>query len=137
MGATTRTKVILNIAKYLLQLFLNIIFYVLVIMATIELSKSVYVFSYQIFGNVAVQEKPGQDITVHIKKGESTMSISRKLETQKIIVNKYSFFIRAKLTLSSEKPILPGTYTLNTSMNYDKILETITGQKKEEKESTE
>jgi UPF0755 protein len=142
MGTTsTKTKTFLTILKSILQLFLNIIFYVLVVLAIMELSTQAFHFSYQVFGNVITEEAPGRDIDVSIQKGESTSSIARKLALQKLVVNQYSFFLRAKLTTSSKKPILPGSYVLNTSMNYDDILEIITdidaGKHQDETESTE
>lgn len=127
MGSSpTKIKVFFAILKGVLQLLLNIIFYALVVLIILELSTAGYKFSYQIFGDVAVEEAPGQDIIVQIQEGESTRSIARKLELKKLVVNQYSFYLRAKMTTGDKKPILPGTYTLNTSMNYDAILATIT-----------
>lgn len=142
MGATTtRTKVFLRILKSVLQLFLNILFYVLVVFAIMKLSTAAFEFSYQVFGNVVVEEAPGTDVEIKIQEGESSSSIARKLAVQKLVVNQYSFYLRAKLTTGSDKPILPGNYTLNTSMNYDDILSIITdkdaGIAKEDMETTE
>jgi UPF0755 protein len=142
MGATTtRTKVFLRILKSVLQLFLNILFYVLVVFAIMKLSTAAFEFSYQVFGNVVVEEAPGTDVEIKIQEGESSSSIARKLAVQKLVVNQYSFYLRAKLTTGSDKPILPGNYTLNTSMNYDDILSIITdkdaGVAKEDTETTE
>lgn len=142
MGATTtRTKVFLRILKSVLQLFLNILFYVLVVFAIMKLSTAAFEFSYQVFGNVIVEEAPGTDVEIKIQEGESSSSIARKLAVQKLVVNQYSFYLRAKLTTGSDKPILPGKYTLNTSMNYDDILSIITdkdaGKAKEDTETTE
>lgn len=133
--ASTKTRVFFRVLKGVLQLLLNIIFYVLVVLAVMELSKAAYNFSYQIFGNVVVEEAPGTEVKVEIQQGESTSSVARKLAVKRIAVNEYSFYLRAKFTTGSDKPILPGEYVLNTSMNYDEILEVITdaeaGQKEE------
>jgi UPF0755 protein len=142
MGATsTRTKVFFKILKSVLQLFLNILFYVLVVLAIMKLSTAAFEFSYQVFGNVVVEEAPGTDVEIKIQEGESTSSIARKLAVQKLVVNQYSFYLRTKLTTGSDKPILPGSYTLNTSMNYDDILAIITdmdaGKLKEDTEAAE
>lgn len=82
-----------------------------------------YDFAYQIFGDVPVEEAPGRDVKITILKGETSMNIASKLEDSKLIKNKYSFFLKLKL---KEYDIMPGTFILNTSMSYDKILEVIT-----------
>ena len=117
----------LKSARIVLGIILSVIFYVLVIIFISRFCRSVYDFGYQIFGNVSVTDAPGTDIDFTIKESESTMSVAAKLEYNKLVVNKYSFYIRAQLSASGEgSPILPGTYELNTSMNYDEILSVIT-----------
>jgi len=118
----------LKAVKIVFGVILSVIFYMLVIVAISKMCTYAYNFSYQVFGNVTVSEAPGTDVDVTVNDSESTMSIASKLEYNKLVVNKYSFFLRAKLNSSGSegKPILPGTYTLNTSMNYDEILSTIT-----------
>lgn len=122
----SKSKLIMNITSVILHLLVNFIFYVLIIMVIIKCSKVAYDFSYQLFGNVAVEAEPGTDVTVEIKKGESTYGIAKKLELNRIIVNKYSFYVKAKIT---KQVIMPGTYVVNTSMNYEQILEVITKRK--------
>ena len=58
------------------------------------------------------------------------MNVATKLETNKLIPDKYSFFLKVQIgNLGSGKKkyeIKGGTYELNTSMNYDEILSMIT-----------
>lgn len=130
---SARTKVILNVTSFILHIFLNILFYVVVILIVVNLSKAAYDFSYQIFGNVSVDTTPGRDVTIQIKKGESTMNIASKLEISKAITNKYSFYLKVKLT---KQLIKPGTYVINSSMNYDEILAVITDLKMNQEKKT-
>ena len=58
-----------------------------------------------------------------IGKGESTMEVAKILDTKKLIKNKYSFYLRAKLT---KQNILPGTYKVSSDMDYDQIFKVIT-----------
>ena len=51
------------------------------------------------------------------------MNVARKLEQNKVIDNAYSFYIHAKLKGHS---IMPGTFALNTSMDYEDIFAIIT-----------
>lgn len=120
---TARTKVALNITSFVLHLFLNILFYVFVIFAITKLSTIAYDFAYEVFGNVALEEAPGRNVTIQIKKGESTMNVSTKLEVNRVIVNRYSFYLKAKLT---QKNLMPGTFIVNSSQNYEEILTNIT-----------
>ena len=130
-----RTRVALNITSFILRMFLNILFYVVVIFAITRLSTMAYDFTYQIFGNESLEQAPGRDIYIQIKKGESTMNVAGKLEINRVIENKYSFYMKAKL---NKQKLMPGTYLVNSSMNYNQILTTITDlsknlEKKEDK----
>lgn len=130
---SARTKIVLSITSFILHLLLNILFYVVVIMIVTTLSKDAFDFSYQIFGDVAVDSEPGRNVKIQIKKGESTMNIASKLEINKVIVNKYSFALKVKLT---KQLIKPGTYEVNSSMNYDEILAVITNLKLDKDKKT-
>ena len=112
----------LSVVSFVLNTALTILFYVVVVIAIVRASKSVYNFGYEIFGNVSVDAYPGRTVNVVIDEGETTMNVASKLEINKIIKNKYSFYLRTKL---SEKDIYPGTYQVNTSMNYEQILDVI------------
>lgn len=122
---TANVKIALKIASFILRLTLNTLFYVLVIYLVVQLSTEAYSFSYQIFGNVAVDEAPGREREIQIRKGESTMSVANKLEVTHMVKNKYAFYLKVKL---KEVSIMPGTYLLNSSMTYDEILDVITDQ---------
>lgn len=133
-GNSNQTKVILNATKFVMHLFLNVIFYILVIMLIAKCSTSAYRFAYQIFGNVTVETGEGRDVEIQIIKGESTKKIAAKLERSRIVVNQYSFFIKAKLT---KQNIKPGVYKVNTAMNYDQIFQVITDESKRLDKETE
>ncbi len=125
------TKLVLKITSFILRLLLNIIFYTVVVMLIISVSRQTYQFCYQIFGQVTASEAPGRDIEIQVKQGESTMNVASKLELNKVIVNKYSFYLKAKL---KKYNIMPGTFIVNTSMTYDEIFAIITVPLTEETE---
>ena len=120
---TANVRIALKIASFILRLTLNTLFYVLVIYLVVQLSTEAYSFTYQIFGNVSVDEAPGREREVQIKKGESTMNVATKLENNRMVKNKYAFYLKVKF---KEVAIMPGTYLLNSSMTYDEILDEIT-----------
>lgn len=121
---TTGMKTAAYVLKAIFHLLVTILFYSAAIIVIIKLCSVTYMFTYQVFGNQVSEPKPGHAIEITIDKGESTMSVAGKLELKKAIVNKYSFFLKTKLF---KKTIQPGTYKISTSMNYDEILNVITG----------
>ncbi len=124
--SSTSGKLVLRLTGAVTRFILNIIFYTLVVAAVYKGATFLYRFSYEVFGSVARTEAPGTDVPVQIYRGETTMNIATKLETSLVIVDKYSFYFRTKLR---NEDIMPGTYILNTSMDYDEILEIITDAK--------
>lgn len=124
-------------AKFSLHVMFNIFLYGLLVWGMIFFTKEAYEFSYQIFGNVAVAEEPGTDVMITIRRGDTTKEIAELLEYKRVIANRNSFFIRAKLMVNDTDPILPGVYKLNTSMNYGEIIETITNPSENMDENSE
>lgn len=123
MSNSKSTKAVLDILGYLLGVIVNVAFYAAVVYALVFVAKNAYEFSYQIFGDRVVEQAPGRDIRITIEKGESTMAIANKLYMNKLVVNKYTFYLKTRLF---DKKIMQGTFDLNSSMTYGEILDTIT-----------
>ena len=137
LAASRRTeRIVLNIFGAVIHIFLNIIFYLVIIYLVVKTSHYAYNFAYQVFGSVSVTKNSGYTTTTElvINKGESTMDIAKVLDAKKIIANKYSFYLRAKLT---KQNILPGTYTVSSDMDYDAIFKVITTPSKVTEKSTD
>lgn len=117
------TKAVLDIFGFLLGMILNLVFYAAVAFAIYFVATNVYEYSYQVFGDRVVEEAPGRDVEIRIEDGESTMEIAEKLYMNKIVVNKYTFYLKVRLF---EHNIMQGTFQLNTSMTYDEVLSVIT-----------
>jgi UPF0755 protein len=124
---STSVKATLKITSFIIRLLMNIMFYILVIFLIVGISRKAFQFAYQLYGPVRVEEAPGKDIIFQIKKGESSMDVASKLERNRVIVNKYSFYVKTKLQGAE---IMAGTYEINSSMTYDEILNTITDYSK-------
>ena len=135
-GRSSGTRVLLRMSGGFLQVCLNIFIYAVIIFFVIKAVHYTYDFAYRIFGNVSMEEAPGHDVKIMILKGETTMNVATKLETNKLIPEKYSFFLKVQIGNfgteegSNKYEIMGGTYVLNTSMNYEQILEVITNNKK-------
>lgn len=117
-------KLVMRVASGVFRFILNVLFYIFVVMVVITLSKAAYRFTYQVFSGNPVDEKPGRVVEIQIDKGESKMSVAGKLEQNKAIDNKISFYLRLKL--QDSLAIQPGTYNVNSSMTYDEIINVIT-----------
>lgn len=121
---STAVKLTLKITSFILRLLLNIIFYILVVVVIVNVSKMAYEFTYQLYGPDTVDAPgTGSPIIFQINKGESTMDIASKLEVNRAIENKYSFYLKAKF---ENKVIMPGMYQIATDMTYDEIFAVIT-----------
>lgn len=112
--------------RIVLRVILGLLLYTVLVLGIIYMSREAYRFSYQVFGNDTMAKKPGTDVIITIRRGDTTREISEMLEYKNVIRNDLSFFVRAKLMVNDLNPILPGVYKLNTSMNYGEIIRTIT-----------
>ena len=117
------TKIVMDVAGFILHLLLNIIFYAVVIFAIYKVGITAKDFCYQVFGTYTMDAAPGINAEITIEDGASTMEVAAALEQYRLIPNRYSFYL--KVQLMGQK-ILAGTYILNTAMTYDEILEQIT-----------
>lgn len=129
MSSKTGINTSLRVIKFILHLLVNVALYLTIIYVAVKAGSVVYDTSYQVFGNKSTVESDGIDVYIKIGQGETTMNVASKLEQNKVIDNKLSFFLHAKL---KEYPIMPGIFTLNTSMTYDEIFAVITVPKSEE-----
>lgn len=119
----------LNTTSIIVQMLLNILFYGIAIFVTITCANVAYDFAYQIYGEVTVSEAPGKTKKIDIKEGMSAMQVADKLDDNNLIVNKYSFLVKFKL---SEAIIKPGEYEISNSDNYTSIINKISGVDSEE-----
>ena len=78
-----------------------------------------YDFGYQLFTAPAVSSPPGREVTIEVKKGETTDEIADKLVDAGLIRSKVNFLCQK---LFFKKHLLPGEYTLNTAMTSKEIL---------------
>ncbi len=117
------TKIVMDILGFILHLLLNIVFYAIVIFAVYKVGITAKDFCFQVFGDTTMDAEPGINVEIDIKKGASTMEVATALEMNRVIPNRYSFYLKVQLM---NYKILAGKYVLNTSMTYDEILEQIT-----------
>ena len=97
------------------SLSFSILVLLLVVVGLIELGTFCYNFGYRVFTEEAVAEAPGEDVVVQITADMSEREIGKLLKEQGLIRDDKLFYAQLKLSAYSDK-LLPGIYTLNTSM---------------------
>ena len=117
------TKIAIDVIGFILHLLLNLIFYAVVIFAIYKAGTTAKDFCFQVLGNSTMDAAPGINAEITIADGASTMEVAAALEMNRLIPNRYSFYLKVQLM---GYKILAGTYILNTSMTYDEILDQIT-----------
>ena len=102
----------------------------LIIIAIVCISnyaKKAYDFGYRVFAEEPMSAPPGRDISFVVGNDDSQSDIYQMLEDKGIIRDHTLFSIQKKLSVYKDD-IKPGSYTLNTSMNSDEILEVLVGK---------
>lgn len=107
-------------------LLVNIVLLFLITFLIIHACRACYSLCYEIYGPVVAEKAPGTDRKFNVTEGESMYKVADNLYKEGLIVNKYSFYIRTKLMDRDEVKLKPGEYMLNTSMDYEEILDLLT-----------
>lgn len=115
-----------QIAKNVIHIFLTVLFYMAVVVMISQIGKQAYDFAYQIFGDVAMDSHSGRDVEMIVTEQEGLRDIAADLKKKGLIKDEKSFYLRSKLSINEKRPIVPGTYVLNTSQNYEEILNILT-----------
>lgn len=97
----------------------------LVLMFIYRYSIVAYDYGYRIFGEKAVDQEPGRDVSVEILEDDSVEEIGQMLEAKGLIRDAKLFVIQEKLS-GFENGIMPGAYELNTAMTVEEMLEIMT-----------
>lgn len=113
----------------------SILVTLLVIVGLIEIGRYCYDFGYRVFTETAIEEAPGTDIVVQVTSDMSEYEIGKTLEKEGLIRDAKLFYAQLKLSAYSGE-LLPGTYTLNTSMTGKDMLVVMATDTSEDTEET-
>lgn len=106
--------------------FVEISFSILIILVVsigvFKASSYCYEFGYRIFTEEAVDKYSGDDIEVLISEGDSAFDIGKILEEKGLVRDSNLYVAQYYLSAYVDK-ILPGTYTLNTSMTAKEMMD--------------
>lgn len=95
---------------------------VLVIVIVYKGAVTAYDYGYRVFQEPPVAEKPGMDVSVEITVGKSALQIGEILEAKGLIRDAKLFYVQNLLSHYKDK-LRAGTYTLNTSMTMEEMME--------------
>lgn len=98
----------------------KLILYAILVLLLFEGVSKGYAFGYDIFYATAMEAEPGRDKSVTIPKNFSAGETARLLEKSGLIRNQMAFQVQKQFY---DYEIVPGTYTLNTSMTSKEILQ--------------
>lgn len=101
-----------------------------VLMFIYRYSIMAYDYGYRIFGEEAIDEEPGRNISVEVAESDSVEDIGQMLEQKGLIRDAKLFVIQEKLS-GLENGIGSGTYELNTAMTVDEMLEIMAASEEE------
>ena len=129
----------MDLNKFLFR-FISVAFKIMVVLfviaATVKLGGIGYDFGYRVFTEPAMAEEPGKDILVQVREDMSARELGKTLEEKGLVRDGNLFFLQLKLSAYSKK-ILPGVYTLNTSMTAKDMMVVMSTEVKESTEDTE
>lgn len=108
---------------------------IMAIYVIIGAGKKAYDFGYRIFTEEPMAAAPGRDVSVTVTDSDSDSTIATMLEEKGLIREALLFRIQKKLSIYKDD-VKPGTYSLNTSMTTDEILEVMVGHKDENEDES-
>lgn len=103
-----------------------IVLYSLLVLGVTFLCFHGYHFCYDVFADVRVEQKPGEDITFSVSSSDSFRDIAAKLQDRGVIRDRYSFLARAGIMDTDRNKIYAGKYILNNSMTYEQVINRLT-----------
>lgn len=92
-----------------------------------------YDFGYRVFTEEPVSPAPGREVTVSLTEGKSNMDIAKMLEDKGLIRDYKLGFVQI-LASEYREDLVPGVYTLNTSMTLEDMMCTMAPKPEEEEE---
>ena len=104
-----------------LEVAFAILITLLIVYGTVRAGRMAFDFGYRIFAESPMEETPGTDVVVTIESGMDAKEIGELLKKNKLIRDENLFFFQLNLSAYVDK-IIPGTYTLNTSLTAKEMI---------------
>ncbi len=105
--------------------FIRVLILVVVIIVLVILARTTYTLGYNVFNTKPIDEGEGRDIIVTISDDMSVYEIGRMLNREGLLDEEPQVFWVQEFISDYHKQLLPGTYTLNTAMSVDEMLQVL------------
>jgi len=115
----------------LLNMIFRLAISCIVVVAVYRAAMYSYHFGYMVFSDSTMEVSPGRDVGVVVEMDDELMDIGEMLERRGLISDAKIFWVQAILLEYKDK-IVPGEYTLNTSMTPEQMLEVLAAAAEEE-----
>ncbi|MCI9081335.1 MAG: aminodeoxychorismate lyase [Lachnospiraceae bacterium] len=123
------SKVVLSVLTSILSLLMI----VLIIFIFLRMGNAAYDLGYRVFTEPALEEAPGQDVTVEFQEKTTALELGSLLEEKRLVENGLLFTIQLQISDYRDK-IKAGTYTLNTSQTAKEMMQVMAEEENEETE---
>ena len=120
-------EIILSVLRTAVKIMLTVLLVVVIYRG----AQFGYEIGYRVFSEEPVSQGEGRDITVTITEGMGSSEIADLLEEEGVIRSALVFKLQNRLS-SYKTTMKAGTYTLNTSMTNDEIMEALSSGADEE-----
>lgn len=125
-------KVLLFVTKVIGSISLRVIVIAILAIVFVYAVIRAYDFGYSVFTVKSTEEGEGMDVLVTITPEMSSSDIANLLVKKKLIDDASIFKIQIMLFTSEKYVILPGTYTLNTTMSPQDMIQAMVGVRETE-----
>ena len=98
--------------------------YSVVIMVVYRLGSMAYSYGERIFGEPPMESAPGTDIVITVGSEDSVRDIAENLKSAGLIRDAGLFVLQERLA-GYKEGVKAGTYTLNTSMTPEELIQTM------------
>ena len=102
----------------------KIVVIILVIMVVYRLGSMAYSYGERIFGEPPMESAPGTDIVITVGSEDSVRDIADNLKAAGLIRDAGLFVLQERLA-GYKEGVKAGTYTLNTSMTPEELIQTM------------
>ena len=120
-----------KVVTMILSLSLRMLLFAVIVYGVVKVGETAYEFGRSVFLEEAVSEEPGRNITVMVEDNTSTMDIAKMLEKKGLIRDYKLFYVQVKVSKYNNK-LKPGTYTLNTSMKAEEMMNVMSTEQTED-----
>lgn len=110
-------KLVFKFLGFVFSIMLTLI----IIYGMVRVGMTAFDFGYRVFTESPMEQEPGTDMIVTVESGMDAKEIGKLLKEKKLIRDENLFFFQLNLSAYAND-IIPGTYTLNTSLTAKEMM---------------